>query len=126
MEPIISPWILYAISVSDAMKCVCGVIGCILAVITLIMFLGADDPDPNDIVIDSKEQINDSDKKHIKQLFIISSIFLLLATILPNQNTGYRMLAASLITPDNIAGAEDHVIEVIDRLADIIADKMKN
>jgi hypothetical protein len=126
MEPIISPWILYAISVSSAMKGVCGVIGCILAVVTLIMFLGADAPDPNNAAIDGKEQIYDSDRKHIRQLFIASSIFMLLAIILPNQNTGYRMLAASLITPDNIAGAEDHVIEVIDRLAGIIADKMKN
>lgn len=44
----------------------------------------------------------------------------------PDQKTMYEMLAASMITPDNISAVEEHVIELIKQIANAVYDLENN
>ena len=48
-----------------------------------------------------------------------------MAIIIPNESTLYKMIAASLVTPDNISTVENGTIDFIERLAEAIAKNIR-
>ena len=60
-----------------------------------------------------------------KRLLLVGVISLALSVIIPDENTIYKMIAASLVTPDNISIAENGTIDFIDKLAEAIAKHIK-
>ena len=100
MEPIISPWIIYALPLVDALIAVLSVIS-MLAMTTLII-LYIDD--------DFREVMGIKIVKAVWVVFIIST---LLAIFIPNKETLIAMYVAKQVTPDNISHAQEIITTII-------------
>lgn len=110
-EPIISPWLIYAIdilnSISGGATFVCGASG--LAVILLFLSRRSED-------VNSDYEIIRAANSLCKRAIIVFLSALLVATIVPDKRTSYEMLAAAYVTPANVERAAD----ILDRFADRI------
>ena len=80
-------------------------------------FIG--NPDP------SEEKRIRSINKAMKRCVIVMFICSIILILVPDQKTMYQMLAASMITPDNISAVEEHVIELIKEIANAVYDAGK-
>lgn len=100
MEPIISPWVIYALPLVDKLIAVLSVVS-MLAMATLIV-----------IYIDNifHKSIDTTIVKVIWAVFIIST---LLAIFIPNKETLIAMYVANQVTPDNISHAQEIITTII-------------
>lgn len=109
-EPIISPWLIYAIdilnSISGAANIVCWLS---LAVFSVILFR-------NLIGLDLTDEFIQDYARVYKRVAVVFLASFLVATIVPNKQTSYEMLAAAYVTPANVERAAD----MLDRFADKI------
>lgn len=106
MEPIINPFIFYIIFLG-------GSLGNVL--ITLCI----------GIMITAMLYAFEAEISKAKKFFAIGILVLLFESIIPNEATCYRMLAASAVTPNNLTAvgqtAEDivdYIIESVDKMLD--------
>lgn len=103
-EPIISPWLIYAIdilnSISGAATFVCA------ASVVALLFL----------LLTGMGWDFNSENSLCKRAIIVFLSASLVATIVPNKQTSYEMLAAAYVTPANVERAAD----ILDRFADRI------
>lgn len=60
--------------------------------------------------------------KIVKICAVIAVISLVLLIFIPDKKTMYAMIAASVITPDNIYITEDHIADLISRIAEAVKD----
>ena len=114
-EPIISPWIIYAIDVCNSIKGVSvifSVLGLFAIVFVSIYMIAADDNAFADVI---------RYKKLLKRLTIFTTAFIIIAIIVPDKRVGYTMLATQYITEENVLKAAD----MVDRIADKII-RVKN
>ena len=100
MEPIISPWIIYALPLVDTLIAVLSVVS-MTAMATLII-LYIDD--------DYREVMSATVIKGIWAVFIIST---LLAIFIPNKETLIAMYIANQVTPDNLSHAQEIITTII-------------
>ena len=124
MEPIISPVWIYLIHLSNTIYTAAAVLDVIVVIAWIAMFMYKDceffgDPDP------SEEKRIRSINKAMKRCVIVMIICSIILIVVPDQKTMYQMLAASLITPDNISAVEEHVIELIKQIANAVYDAGK-
>ena len=110
MEPIISPWVFYAVSVCSKINCVFGMlaIASLIAIVFSILFNYVEEKSP---------QIWISNKT----LVMILAVSLFISIVVPGENTSYKMIAASLVTPDNINMGKDALIDFIKDAAEAFA-----
>ena len=110
-EPIISPWLIYAIdilnSISGAATFVC--VASVVVFFILLMISGNGRFDSCDEFIHAINRL-------CKRAIIVFLSAFLVATIVPDKQTSYEMLAAAYVTPANVERAAD----IIDRFADRI------
>lgn len=118
-EPIISPWIFYALSIVDNLK------GCLMVTSILCVMIIIFAP------ILTQEKV--CSKTHIKGVFVIIFISVLLLIFVPNSQTITQMVIAQHITVNNIekAGeltdrAVDKIIEKIIKISNELDKKGKN
>lgn len=108
MNPIINPLFFYFISVTDVLRLLLLIGGFGLAAIVLFVgFICCVDYDVEDII------------KFLKKPLIIGLIVGTIGIFVPSENTCYKMLAASLITPDNIEVVKDGTQELVDYIIDV-------
>ena len=111
MEPIISPWVIYLFSVLTKLNMVASAVvifSCAFMVfITVFRF----------IYDDMKIKIN------YKNVTIVTIIATILVIIIPNEKTMLAMLTLSFITPDNVVIAENHIIELVTKIMDVVNSK---
>lgn len=108
MNPIINPLFFYFISVTDVLRLLLLIGGFGLAAIVLFVgFICCVDYDTEDII------------KFLKKPLIIGLIVGTIGIFVPSENTCYKMLAASLITPDNIEVVKDGTQELVDYIIDV-------
>lgn len=100
MEPIISPWIIYALPLVDTLIAVLSVVS-MLAMTTLII-LYIDD--------DFREVMGIKIVKGVWVVFIIST---LLAIFIPNKETLIAMYVANQVTPNNLNHAQEIITTII-------------
>lgn len=108
MNPIINPIFFYFISVTGVLRNIM-LIGS-FAIAGCIVFAGF----ICCVDVDIEEAFNAFKKPVI--------IFLLIGTLgifIPSENTCYKMLAASLITPDNIEVVKDGTQELVNYIIDV-------
>lgn len=108
MNPIINPIFFYFISVTGVLRNIMLIGG--FAIAGCIVFAGF----ICCIDVDIEEVFNTFKKPVI--------IFLLIGTLgvfIPSENTCYKMLAASLITPDNIEVVKDGTQELVNYIIDV-------
>lgn len=104
MNPIINPLFFYFISVADVLRFLLLIGG---AIVLFVCFICCIDYDAENIT------------KFLKKPIIISLIVGTIGIFIPSENTCYKMLAASLITPDNIEVVKDGTQELVDYIIDV-------
>lgn len=102
MEPIISPWWFYLVGIV-------GYVGMALKIGALTLgFLAVI------VILDCDEE---STKKFCIWTGVIAIVMLLLSAFIPDRQTAYTMLAASVITPDNIQAVQGNIVDFIANVA---------
>lgn len=111
MEPVVSPWIIYLFSVLTKLNMIASAVvifSCAFMVfITMLRFIYGD------IEI----------KVNYKNVIIVSIIATILVIIIPNEKTMLAMLTLSFITPDNVVIAENHIIDLVTKIMDVVNSK---
>lgn len=105
MEPIISPWFFYFAGMCNFVLFV-SVIGLIISIIAMFVMLG-------------------ESKKRSKHPVIAAIIFFILIALVPREDTCYKMMVASMVTPNNIKVLEGKVDETADKLLEKIVKTTK-
>ena len=114
MNPIISPVWFYLIHIANMVHGFSFFV-LVISMIALIF-----------LVICEADFYSDEEKNHrfvrkyVKICFISMIMCSLVLTLVPNERTIYMMLAASVVTPDNIAGGEEHIVNLITNIVTAI------
>ncbi len=106
MEPIISPWVIYAVQLLNNLRDICMILFVIsnFAIVLLVLPVMFDDEDLS--------------KKYLKTAVIIAAVCGGMVFVIPNKETMIEMIAASYITPDNIQAG--NVVEFIRQISEAI------
>ena len=112
MEPIISPWAFYAISLCGkvlvAGQFMMFVSMCMLF-ISLACYLG-------------DGEVSEDIKKAMKIAFVLFIVGGIIFLLVPNKETAITMLIASIVTPDNVMTVQDNVVDFIQKIAKAVAE----
>ena len=119
MTYIIHPIVFYLIglitkaneALSFLMICVFGIGGALLFIAVLI----------NENYEDFKEACKNF---KVKTFLIIGFIFMFLDVFIPEPKTAYYMLAASVVTEENVKGIVDNTTDIITELVEGISDAL--
>ena len=114
IEPIISPWVFYWIDLCTPIK----VFTAICTVSFAILCGAARD----NISIRNTEEFNAIYVRKTKIYGIAAVIFALICLFVPSNNTAYKMLVASYVTPDNINSTVQFTQEAFKTLMDGIVE----
>lgn len=107
MEPIISPWIIYALHVFDKLYFACGmVLTCCVTISPLLALFG-------------NMEESECMMKYAKILAIVAAICALALIIVPDKNALIAMLAANYITPDNIKLIQGNIVDFVQQISNI-------
>ena len=114
MNPIIPPSLIYLAHVADTMYIVSILV--LLVSVLIMFFLGLG------LIMDppESEKLKKFVIKALKICGITMIVCILLLILIPDKKTMYAMIAASMVTPDNITGVEDHVIDLITNIANAV------
>ena len=100
MEPIISPWLIYALPLVDTLIAVLSLVSMFAMASLIILYI--DD--------DFREVMGTKTVKVVWLVFIIST---LLAIFIPNKETLTAMYIANQVTPDNLSKAQELITTII-------------
>ena len=112
MEPIVSPWIIYLFSVLTKLNIVAFSIAVFSWVSIFFMAI-------NKIIYGDDMEIP-FNYKYVIIVLITSTV---LTIIIPDRQTMLSMLTLSFITPDNIVVTENHIIELVTKIMDVVNNK---
>lgn len=115
MNPIIPLMWLYAIHVADTVYGISLFALIITLFALLLFFLNYAIDDPDDTRKEKKLTV-----KGMKVCLVIIVVCMIVIILVPDKKTMYAMIAASVITPDNISGMENHVVELITNIANAV------
>lgn len=118
MEPIINPLWFYLIDTVALLKVIFMATGTIT-----IVSLGA-------ISVfsswDIKDFYNFWKYKIARVIAIVASILIIVGCLIPSSETAYKMLVASMITPDNIAAVGGTAQDIVDYIVNSIDTLLKS
>lgn len=117
MEPIIPPVWLYAIHVTDTVYDI-SLFALIISLCALLMFFlnyAIDDPD------DTRKEKRLT-VKGMKVCLVIIVVSMIVIILVPDKKTMYAMIAASVITPDNIQAVQGNIVDFIANVAKSIQE----
>lgn len=100
MEPIISPWLVYALSLVNPLILILAVVS-ILAVTVLV------------IIYTDYSFYDDRSSNEVKVIWAVFIISALLGIFIPSKNTLITMYIANHVTPDNISNAQEIITTII-------------
>ena len=113
MEPIVSPWLIYIISVTGSIKFIIGMILFCLVIWTIAVGVCSIDDDVS-------EESRANSKRAFKRLLCRTITVAFLFALIPTKEDAIAMTVASFITPDNLSSAKDVAIDVIKDIVDAI------
>ena len=114
MNSIISPWMFYLISISNAVHAVA--FSCAIATVIGTLGFGGMALDN----YDAREHSNAV--KWAKRFATGLVVSIALCVLIPSEETCYKMLAADMFTQDNINSATEYVTDVIDYAVDKVKE----
>ena len=114
MNPIIPPSWIYLIHVANTIYDL-SIFVLMVSVVTLLLLGIGFAMDPPD-----SEKIKKYVIKALKICVVTIIVSVLVLVLVPDKKTMYAMIAASMITPDNISGVEEHVIDIITNIANAV------
>lgn len=106
MEPIISPWIIYLISIVWGIKEICLVLMILAFLMSVTWFFCAD-----------KDEFERKKFKNANIILVVSTIGFIL---IPDKQTMLTMLTLHYITPDNLALVQNNVVELIQKVTEAL------
>jgi hypothetical protein len=118
MDAIISPTWFYLIHVSDVIYNSSAIVLCISVPILLLLLFGIFFTTSNSDL----EKMRVLVVKGIKICTASIVVCTLVLILIPDRKTIYAMIAASVITPDNISITEDHIVDFISRIAEVVRE----
>lgn len=116
-DPIISPWLIYLISLSNHLIGVSMVVAVVAA--TMAFFYGLF----WDIHIDEARGVRY--KNVFRKSIIALCVACFIGMVVPNESTIYKMIAASYVTPANIQATGELADKAVDKVIDKIADAIQ-
>lgn len=129
MQPIISPWIFYIIDMLPKLSGITFLM-CLLGLAGFLVVL------TQDVVVSYndgagwKERIDPAKQKLKTRLLYTTSIISFIGFVgmilIPSQDTAYKMLIASYITPDNLNAVVDGTGALVDRGVSYIGEISKS
>ena len=114
MEPIISPAWIYLISFASKIQIFSILISVAALFVWVSIYVGAIE------FYGEEEKSEELRRKWLQNFAIVMIVCVLIFMIIPDKDTMYSMLAASFITPDNISEGEEHLIDLVTKIANII------
>ena len=117
MEPIISPALIYLIHMINA------IYGLSIFILFVSAFTMVMSPLIADCICEDYEEEGKVMRKIIKICAILVVICIILIMFIPNEKTIYAMIAASMITPDNISITEDQIVDLISKIAKAVKNQ---
>ena len=120
MEPIIPPVWIYLIHLANTLQAISICIFAVSLIVWALVYTGAIEFDDSD-----SEDSEKARRRWLKIFAIIATVCALIVVLIPDKSTMYAMLAASSITPDNISGGEEHLIDLVTKIAKIIYNAPK-
>ena len=112
MEPIINPWLIYAVNMCGSLKEVATIIA--ILIILPILIIG----------VSTTMEVNKEDKEFYIRIekYLIGAfvVLLFLAVAIPTKETCLAMLAAYYITPDNIQAVQGNIVDFVEQLANAV------
>ena len=116
MEPIINPLWFYLIDTVTSLKVIFLIIGTMawmaLGVISV-----------SHLSWDSDDFIDFWKLKYTKVIAVTATVLIIVGCLIPGIETSYKMLVASLVTPDNITAVGESVSSVVDYIINSV-DKL--
>ena len=112
MEPIISPWVIYLFSILTKLNIVAFSIAVFSWVSIFFIFL-------NKIIYGDDLEI----EFNYKIAVIVAVIATTIVILIPTEKTMLAMLTLSFITPDNVVIAENHIIDLVTKIIDVVNSK---
>lgn len=108
MKPIISPLWFYLIDIGDSISLMLVIVGFTVALIMAVLLLSGIDYYTDE---EYKKMLSKS-----KKWFLIPIFMIIIGMLIPSSETGYQMLVASLITPDNVDAAGGFIEDIINNI----------
>ena len=112
MEPIINPWLIYAVNMCGSLKEVATIIAILITLPIVI------------IGMNITMEVNKEDKEFYIRIekYLIGAfvVLLFLAVAIPTKETCLAMLAAYYITPDNIQAVQGNIVDFVEQLANAV------
>ena len=112
MEPIISPWVIYLFSVLSKLNIVTSAVALFSGASIFFMAI-------NKIIYGDDMEI----EFNYKNAIIVAIIATMLVILIPDEKTMLSMLILSFITPDNIVITENHIIDLVTKIMDVVNNK---
>lgn len=110
MEPVISPWIIYAVNLADKISTIATVAAIILGIGTIYAGM--------EWVVERSDEA----KGIVKKMWIPFAICMAIIIVVPDEKTLMTMIAAQYITPDNINAVQGNVVDFVGRIAQAVKD----
>ena len=127
MDPVISPWLIYLISVINSIRIFAFILGLVFSIPLLIYFVSDFFNYINEDILfpyqlDEYEELKKRNSKQIKKYFILCLTFILVGLLIPSKETLITMLIANVITPDNINMSNELIKHNVQDYVNIIVD----
>lgn len=127
MDPIVSPWLIYLISVINGIRIFAFLLGLIFGLPLLICFVSDYFNSINEDILfpyqlDQHAEIKEKNAKQIKKYFILCLTFILVGLLIPSKETLITILIANVITPDNINMSNELIKHNVQDYVNIIVD----
>lgn len=127
MDPVISPWLIYLISVINSIRIFAFILGLVFSIPLLIYFMSDFFNYINENILfpcqlDEYEKFKKRNSKQIKKYFILCLTFILVGLLIPSKETLITMLIVNVITPDNINMSNELIKHNVQDYVNIIVD----
>ena len=114
MEPVISPAWVYLAHILNT------IYGLTVYILIISLFAMIMSPFIADNICEDDEEEKKMTRRIIKICAVMAVIGIILLIFIPDKKTVYAMIAASVITPDNISISEDHIVDLISKIVEAV------
>ena len=117
MKPIINPMWFYLIDIMESADNLFFILSVLSTLAAIVMFMG--------IMTEEDPKTTPGIFKLTKKIFIICITSIFLSILTPTSDTCYKMMAASVVTPDNITAVGETATDIVDYIVESVDTLLK-
>ena len=123
MEPIINPWMFYLADVCNAVIQILILVATalVISVGSAIIYL-ANVYCNNE---DREKELMERGGRYVCRMIIALAVSLTAIAVITSEKTIYKMMAASVVTPDNVTMVKEQAIDTVKEIAEAIGSVRK-